>query len=155
MNPRLQVYRLAGYLPAPIKRLIVGAREVRFLIGVIGVVMDDANRVLLFRHSYRPFAPWGLPSGFLKDNERLEDSIKREIAEETGLSVDFVEILHTEARSRPRRVDVWMRYRSSASAPPRGSAEVEEARFFAFDELPPLIREQEQFLTQNRERLFR
>lgn len=71
-----QIYRLAGHLPAPVKRLIVNARENKSLVVVMGVVLDESHRVLLFRHSYRPFAPWGLPSGFLKDGEHLEDSIK-------------------------------------------------------------------------------
>jgi hypothetical protein len=65
-------YGLAGRLPAPVKVLLMQTREARFLVGVLAVVTDDRGRILLFRHTYRPFAPWGLPSGVLKADESLE-----------------------------------------------------------------------------------
>ena len=139
------LYRVGGHLPPPVKRWIVQRREATFLVGVIGIVLDDDGRVMLFRHSYRPFAPWGLPSGCLRPGESLADSIVREVREESGLRVEFEKILLVEAGSRPRRVDVWMRYRAIPGTS-RPSAEVEEVAFFRLDELPPLIAEQERFL---------
>jgi len=94
------IYRLAGKLPSPVKRSLVRLREPSFLGGVLGVVLDDQGRVLLFRHTYRPFAPWGLPSGFLKEGESLEHSIIREIKEETGLSFLSVSCQTSSSRKR-------------------------------------------------------
>src|SRR5438128_7724702 len=127
---RRGVFRLAGRLPPAVKVGLVQLREVRFLVGVIAVVTDDRHRILLFRHTYRPFAPWGLPSGVLRPDESLEDSMKREVMEEAGLAIQFDEMMRTRASARPRRVDVWMRYHSVGGTPEPRSAEIDAAEFF-------------------------
>jgi len=144
-------YRAAGRLPSPLKRLIVRMHEARFLVGILGVVTDAQGRVLLFRHTYRPFAPWGLPSGLLKPDESPGAAIMREVREETGLAVEFVEILEVRPGSRPQRLDIWIRCRSVGGIV-RPSPEVEEAAFFELDALPPLIAEQERFLREHHSR---
>ena len=83
-------YALAGRLPSGIKRLFVRVAGATFLVGVLGIVLDEDGRVLLFRHTYRPFAPWGLPSGLLKPNESPAEAIEREVHEETGLIIEVV-----------------------------------------------------------------
>ena len=146
-------YRLAGRLPPALKLALVSMREAHFLVGVLAVVTDERGRILLFRHSYRPFAPWGLPSGVLKPDESLEESMKREIREEAALEVEFEEIWRVRASSRPRRVDVWMKYRALPGMPRPQSPEVEAAEFFQLDALPSLIVEQSDFLREHRSRL--
>lgn len=143
---RRTALRVFGRLPPQIKLVLLRSREAHFLVGVLAIVMDEENRVLLFRHTYRPFAPWGLPSGVLKPDESLEDSMRREVMEESGLAIEFQEMLRTRASSRPRRVDVWMRYRSLGGKPAPRSAEIDDARFFPLDQLPDLIAEQRAFL---------
>jgi 8-oxo-dGTP diphosphatase len=143
---------VAGRLPSPIKRLFTRAASATFLIGVLGVVLDERGRVLLFRHTYRPFAPWGLPSGLLKPNESPAQAMVREVREETGLVIEVVETLELRSGARPQRLDVWLRCRSRGGAA-RPSAEVDEARFFDLDALPPLIDEQARFLQDHRSRL--
>jgi ADP-ribose pyrophosphatase YjhB (NUDIX family) len=101
--------------------------------------------VLLFKHTYRPFAPWGLPSGLLKPNESPGDAITREVREETGFEVEFERILDVRAATDPQRLDLWIRCRSIGGRQ-RFSAEVEDARFFGLEDLPPLIAEQRMFL---------
>jgi len=145
-------YRLAGRLPSPIKRLFVRFADATFLVGVLGIVLDDEGRVHLFHHTYRPFAPWGVPSGLLKPNESPAQAIEREVREETGLSIGVVEVLELRTGVRPQRLDVWLRCRSRGGSV-RPSAEVDEVRFFEFDELPVLIAEQRQFLEAHRSRL--
>src|SRR5438045_9742820 len=90
---RRAAYILAGRLPSPIKLLLTRAAGATFLVGVLGVVLDEQGRVLLFRHTYRPFAPWGLPSGLMKPNESPVEAIEREVREESGLVIEVVEVL--------------------------------------------------------------
>src|SRR5438309_270655 len=89
-------YRLAGHLPSRVKKQIVLLREDRFLVAVIGVVLDGEGRLMLFRHSYRPFAPWGMPSGLLHEGETFAEAIAREVFEETGLQISVTRPLLIE-----------------------------------------------------------
>ena len=84
------------------QRGIVRFREDRFLVAVIGIVLDERDQLMLFRHSYRPFAPWRLPSGFLQDGETFAESITREIREETGLEIEVDRVLLGEPGRRPQ-----------------------------------------------------
>ena len=143
-------YRVAGHLPAGLKRVLIHMGEARFMVGVLGIVLDGDGRVLLFRHTYRPFNPWGLPSGLMKPGESPGDAIVREIKEETGLDTEVLGIIEVRGRSRPQRVDVWMRC-GTPTGVPRLSAEVDEMGFFALDRLPPLIAEQAHFLAEHRD----
>lgn len=64
------------------------------IAGVGAVVLDDTQRVLLVRRGQEPLlGEWSLPGGALELGERLEDALRREVAEETGLVVEPVEIV--------------------------------------------------------------
>jgi 8-oxo-dGTP pyrophosphatase MutT (NUDIX family) len=54
------------------------------VLGVSGAVFDGEGRVLLVRHSYIP--GWHLPSGGVGRGEHPDAAIRRELAEEVGLS---------------------------------------------------------------------
>ena len=58
------------------------------LVGVGAVVVDDRGRVLLIKRATEPMkGHWSLPGGLLELGETLEEGVKREVAEETGLIV--------------------------------------------------------------------
>jgi 8-oxo-dGTP diphosphatase len=68
----------------------VTAREYpeRPIVGV-GAVIFDAGRVLLVQRGHAPMqGDWSLPGGALEVGETLEDGVKREVLEETGLIVE-------------------------------------------------------------------
>jgi ADP-ribose pyrophosphatase YjhB (NUDIX family) len=49
----------------------------------------DGGRVLFSRRRYEPFAGrWDLPGGFLQEGEHPLDALRRELTEETGLTVE-------------------------------------------------------------------
>jgi 8-oxo-dGTP diphosphatase len=58
-------------------------------IGAYGLCRDDAGRVLLARNSHRSNFPglWTLPGGGVEQGEHPDDTVVREFAEETGLTV--------------------------------------------------------------------
>lgn len=63
-------------------------RQATFMIGVTGVVRDADGRVLLLRHRLWPDGrQWGLPSGYAERGETFEDTVVREVREETALEV--------------------------------------------------------------------
>ncbi len=66
--------------------------------GVGAVIVRDGPRgeksVLLIRRAQPPLqGEWSLPGGAVELGETLEDAIRREVLEETGLIVDPVEVV--------------------------------------------------------------
>lgn len=63
------------------------------LVGV-GAVIVDNGRVLLVRRGTEPMlGKWTLPGGMLEVGESLTAGVVREVMEETGLSVEPVELV--------------------------------------------------------------
>jgi ADP-ribose pyrophosphatase YjhB (NUDIX family) len=58
----------------------------RHSVSVSGVIPDDHGRVLLIRR--RDNQHWEPPGGVLELNETIQDGLRREIREETGLDIE-------------------------------------------------------------------
>ncbi|AMV23934.1 Bifunctional NMN adenylyltransferase/Nudix hydrolase [Gemmata sp. SH-PL17] len=63
----------------------------------VAIVTREARpRVLLIQRKKDPFAgSWAFPGGFVDENERLGDAARRELAEETGITIADLEQLYT------------------------------------------------------------
>lgn len=62
---------------------------------LFGYTPERDLHVLLIRRGIEPFAGhWALPGGFVRD-ESLEDAVKRELREESGIEPDYLEQLFT------------------------------------------------------------
>jgi len=71
------------------------------LVGVGGVVIDG-GRALLVRRGAPPLqGQWSLPGGLLNAGETLAEGVVRELAEETGLEVEVVELIEVFERIFP------------------------------------------------------
>lgn len=67
----------------------------RPIVGV-GAVVFQNDRVLLVQRGHAPMqGEWSLPGGALDIGETLEEGIKREVLEETGLLVEPVSLVGT------------------------------------------------------------
>lgn len=58
----------------------------RHSVSVAGVIVDDVGRCLLIRR--RDNGEWQIPGGVLELGEEIHDGLRREVREETGLTVD-------------------------------------------------------------------
>ncbi|HHT7239105.1 MULTISPECIES: NUDIX hydrolase [Bacillus] len=63
------------------------------LIGSHAIILNENNEILLQLRT--DFNRWGIVGGALEYNETLEDALKREVFEETGLTVKNVELFRT------------------------------------------------------------
>ena len=78
------------------------------LIGV-GAVVVDKGRVLMVRRGTEPLkGHWSLPGGLVELGEPLLAAVVREVREETGLTVEPVELI--ELLDRIHRQDERVRY---------------------------------------------
>lgn len=63
---------------------------------VFGYTSKDGLSVLLIKRNIEPFkGSWALPGGLVKDDESPEEAIERELKEETGISINYLEQLYT------------------------------------------------------------
>lgn len=108
------------------------------IIGV-GAVVFRGEDVLLIRRGKPPFeGEWSIPGGRLHYGERLEDAVRREVMEETAVSIgDLRQLATFEALPTPAHqghivmVDYVARWRAGA---PIAGDDALEAAFLPFDE---------------------
>jgi 8-oxo-dGTP diphosphatase len=63
---------------------------------VFGYTSKDGLSVLLIKRNVQPFKnSWALPGGLVGNNESLEDAVHRELKEETGVSINYLEQLYS------------------------------------------------------------
>ncbi len=112
----------------------------QFLIGVTGIIFNDKQEILVFKHSYRQTV-WSLPGGYLKSKEHPQEGLEREIDEESGLVVSVDQQLKTRTDRDSARLDMCYigKFIGGKFTP---SHEVTEHGFFSFDNLPLIPKNQ-------------
>ena len=117
--------------------------QTRFLVSVTGIVYNDLQEILLFKHTYRTHA-WSLPGGYMKSGEHPREALEREIKEESGFVVSIDDSVKTRTDRDSARLDLcYTGVLIGGDFVP--SSEVLEFGFFSLDNLP-LLRQNQLFL---------
>ena len=66
-------------------RSIIGNKRI-ILNGSIVFIINSQGQILLQQRKY-PYGKWGLPGGLMELGESTEETVKREVYEETGLKL--------------------------------------------------------------------
>ncbi len=139
-----KVWKLLN-LPTGVQLFFMRFFQNQFLVGVTGIIFNEKNEVLLFKHTYRQHS-WSLPGGYLKSGEHPAEALEREIKEESNLVVSVDESLKTRTDRTSARLDMCYTgvFIGGEFAP---SKEVSAYGFFAKDQMP-LLRSNQVFLIE-------
>lgn len=118
-----------------------------FLVGLTGIILNEKNEILVVNHKYRDGdSYWSLQGGYSKGKEHPREGLAREIEEETGLIVRVTRELKIRTDRETARLDISL-LGHLVGGKFRPSAEVSEAKFCKFDDLP-LLRQSQLVLIQ-------
>jgi ADP-ribose pyrophosphatase YjhB (NUDIX family) len=110
-------------------------------IGVGGLVVRD-NGYLLVRHTYGEYRGfWILPGGHVEAGEPLHKAVEREVLEETRIKAQSQGIVTVRSRRRSfSTTDCYIVFlmKYIEGEPISDKNEVDDARFFTFEELSSL-----------------
>jgi len=104
----------------------------RHSVSVAGVVVDPAGRVLVIRR--RGTSEWQAPGGVLELAESVEDGVRREVAEETGVQVEAERLTGVYKNMTRGVVALVFRCRPTTSAVDQ-TDEASEIRWMTLDEV--------------------
>lgn len=126
---------------------------------VFGYDPREGISMLLIQRKYEPFkGGWALPGGLVLEDESLEQAVERELEEETGVKVDYLEQLYTFGKPErdPRNRVVAVAYYGLVKKSDfklYAATDADDAKWFHWDELPALAFDHKDILQMAIERL--
>jgi len=104
----------------------------QFRIAVYAIVFEE-HRVLLAHR--RDIDWWNLPGGGMELGETVEDAVRREVCEETGLVVEVEQLVGVYSKPQKQEVVLTFRCRKIGGML-TPTEESRECRYFVTDDLP-------------------
>ncbi len=127
---------------------------------VFGYSKHEGVSVLLIQRKYPPFQnSWAIPGGFVLEQESLETAVRRELLEETGITVNYLEQLYTfgnpgrDPRQRIISIAYFALVKSAQFQQLKASTDAEHAQWFGIKELPELAFDHQDILNVAIERI--
>ncbi|WP_169982070.1 NUDIX domain-containing protein [Microbispora sp. H10836] len=140
------VARLWRSIGGSVQWRLLWISQAKFMVGVTGIVRDGDGRVLLLRHRLWPEGrQWGLPTGSAIKGETFQDTVVREVREETGLEVRVGGLVRLRSGFR-LRVEVAYEAEFAGGTMKIDPREILEARWFTPDDLPEGLLESHRLL---------
>lgn len=107
--------------------------------------MENSLNVLLIKQKFGALKDqWALVGGFVKDGETLDNAVNRELAEEAGIKVNYLEQLYTfgdDVDRDPRFQVISVAYFAlvnSTKLTVKADTDAEDAQWFPVNDLPQL-----------------
>jgi ADP-ribose pyrophosphatase YjhB (NUDIX family) len=133
--------RVWKLIRGPLQWRVLWFAHAKFMIGVTGVVRNEAGEVLLLKHRMWPAdRPWGLPTGYAVKSEEFPETVVREVREETGLEVVPGRLVQVTSGYK-LRVEIAYEALCTRGTLKLDSFEILEAAWFSPDALPEGMQE--------------
>ncbi len=97
---------------------------------VIVRVVDDRDRLLLGRQASWPEGRFSVLAGFVEPGETLEEAVRREVEEESGIEVGAVSYVASQPWPFPSSLMIGFSAQASSGHPEPGDDELAEVRWF-------------------------
>jgi 8-oxo-dGTP diphosphatase len=134
-------------LPAVVRVRVARFGQKRFTVTVAAMLFDDARRILLLEHVFRADKGWGVPGGFICKGEQPEEALRRELREEVSIDLDDVRLVFTRTLTTLKQVEIYYRARVVGEPKP-SSFEIKQAQWFAVNDLPPELSQDQRKLIE-------
>jgi NAD+ diphosphatase len=102
---------------------------------VIVRVADGGDRLLLGRQARWPSGRFSVLAGFVEPGETLEEAVRREVLEESGIAVDEVAYVASQPWPFPSSLMIGFTARATAGHPEPCDEELAEVRWFEREEV--------------------
>lgn len=144
-----EIVELSNIIGYPVfTRLLMGDLKHRFVLlqdGAAAIIVNDKKEILLQSRADRD--KWGLPGGCQELGERFEDTIIREVKEETNLDVNIEDLKLVRVVSGPTRKNDYpngdvvynntvLYYIDNYRGELKWDSESKDMKFFSVDNLP-------------------
>jgi 8-oxo-dGTP diphosphatase len=126
---------------------------------VFGYTSKEGLSILLIKRDIEPFKnTWALPGGLIKDDESIEEAVERELKEETGVSINYLEQLYSFGKPDrdPRNRVISVTYYGLVKPKEfelKASTDANDAKWFLINELPQLAFDHQMIIDKAMERL--
>jgi 8-oxo-dGTP diphosphatase len=106
----------------------------------VDCIIRHEGGIVLVQRRYPP-AGWALPGGFCEVGETVEQAVRREAKEETGLELKNLKQfrVYSDPARDPRVHTVSVVFTADGIGVLRGGSDAKKARVFKLDELPEEI----------------
>jgi len=103
----------------------------------VDAIIETDNGIILIKRKNPP-PGWAIPGGFVDYGETLEDAVRREAREETGLDIQLIRQFHTYSAPKrdPRHHTISTIFIARASGKPEAGDDAKEAVIFTKNSLP-------------------
>lgn len=126
---------------------------------VFGYTSKEGLSVLLIKRNVQPFKDsWALPGGLVGDTESLEQAVQRELKEETGVNINYLEQLYSfgQPGRDPRNRVISITYYGLVKPEAfelHADTDAADVAWFNIKKLPKLAFDHHEILTAAHERL--
>jgi len=104
-------------------------------VGAAAVILDQEGRILLVKHNYGR-RNWELPGGRVESGESPLDAVRREVQEETGLTVGVDHLVGVYHRPDNDSLHFVFLFRAVDGTLRAGASEIDDCGYYPADGLP-------------------